>query len=246
VHGGEGIFAIDLDGDGDADVLSASRHDDKIAWYKNQGGGQFGPQQIISKEANYPRSVHAADLDGDGDADVLSASRHDHKIAWYKNQGGGQFGPQQIISEADTGAYEVMTVDMDGDGDQDVLSVASGNISKISWFRNGGRGNFELGQVIDRGKTGSVAVHAADLDGDGDQDVISTHQSGESTGRTRHACWWENNGPEGFSKPQLLSRDYKNIRGVHAADLTGDGLPDIIVTDSANSTVGWLENRLDQ
>ena len=35
-------YATDLDGDGDADVLSASIGDDKIAWYENFGGGVFG------------------------------------------------------------------------------------------------------------------------------------------------------------------------------------------------------------
>ncbi|MBJ77271.1 MAG: hypothetical protein CMJ98_09670, partial [Planctomycetes bacterium] len=38
----QSVYATDLDGDGDADVLSASYYDDKIAWYENQGGGLFG------------------------------------------------------------------------------------------------------------------------------------------------------------------------------------------------------------
>ena len=42
------VFATDLDGDGDADVLSASAGDDKIAWYENLGSGSFGPQQVIT------------------------------------------------------------------------------------------------------------------------------------------------------------------------------------------------------
>ena len=63
--------ATDLDGDGDTDVLSASRLDNKIAWYENQGGGAFGSQQVITTEARYANTVYAAaDLDGDGDADV--------------------------------------------------------------------------------------------------------------------------------------------------------------------------------
>ena len=33
----DSVYATDLDGDGDADVLSASYIDDKIAWYENQG-----------------------------------------------------------------------------------------------------------------------------------------------------------------------------------------------------------------
>jgi hypothetical protein len=76
-----------LDGDGDADVLSASSGDDKIAWYENQGGGSFGPQQVITTNADGAWSAYATDLDGDGDAEVLSASQDDDKIAWYENQG---------------------------------------------------------------------------------------------------------------------------------------------------------------
>ena len=83
------VFATDLDGDGDQDVLSASDVDDKIAWYENLGGGAFGPQQVITTSADGAYSVFATDLDGDGDADVLSASYFDSKIAWYENLGSG-------------------------------------------------------------------------------------------------------------------------------------------------------------
>ncbi|NIQ19395.1 MAG: hypothetical protein GTN95_04150, partial [Gammaproteobacteria bacterium] len=47
--GARSVFAADLDGDGDTDVLSASDHDDTIAWYENlDGAGNFGPRQVIS------------------------------------------------------------------------------------------------------------------------------------------------------------------------------------------------------
>jgi hypothetical protein len=83
------VFAADVDGDGDLDVLSASAADDKIAWYENTDGvGSFGNQQVISTAADSVISVFAADLDGDGDLDVLSASYYDDKIAWYENTDG--------------------------------------------------------------------------------------------------------------------------------------------------------------
>ena len=80
------VYAADLDGDGDLDVLSASYWDNKIAWYTNDGTGRFGPQQAITTAASGAWCVYAADLDGDGDLDVVSASENDDKIAWYENE----------------------------------------------------------------------------------------------------------------------------------------------------------------
>ena len=78
------VYAKDMDGDGDMDVLSASRIDDKIAWYENDGNENFTPHTITTG-ANNAESVYAEDVDGDGDMDVLSASSEDDKIAWYEN-----------------------------------------------------------------------------------------------------------------------------------------------------------------
>merc|ERR1711871_1469375 len=81
------VYAADIDGDGEMDVLSASYMDDKIAWYENTDGhGTFSTQKTITTQACFARSVYAADIDGDGDMDVLSASLLE--IAWYENTDG--------------------------------------------------------------------------------------------------------------------------------------------------------------
>ena len=64
------VYAADVDGDGDMDVLSASTADHKIAWYENDGSESF-TEHSISTSADGASSVHAADVDGDGDLDVL-------------------------------------------------------------------------------------------------------------------------------------------------------------------------------
>ena len=46
------IYAIDLDGDEDMDVLSASVWDHTIAWYENLGNGTFGSKQVINNNYN--------------------------------------------------------------------------------------------------------------------------------------------------------------------------------------------------
>merc|ERR1712139_420542 len=62
--GAQSVYAADMDGDGDMDVLSASSSDNKIAWYENtDGNGTFSTQKTITTEANGARSVYAADMD---------------------------------------------------------------------------------------------------------------------------------------------------------------------------------------
>jgi hypothetical protein len=180
------VYAADLDGDGDLDILSASSGDDKIAWYANDGSGQFGSQQVITTAAYGPNCVYAADLDGDGDLDVLSASSgEDDTIACYANDGTGQFGPRQVITRWASGAAWVYAADVDGDGDLDVLSASLGD-DKIAWYDNDGAGHFGPQQVITTEANGANCTYAADLDGDGDLDVLSASSQDDKI------AWYEN------------------------------------------------------
>ena len=74
--GAQSVYGIDVDGDGDADVLSASYYDDTIAWYENADEtGELWTIHKITTSADGAYSVFGIDVDGDGDIDVLSASR---------------------------------------------------------------------------------------------------------------------------------------------------------------------------
>ncbi len=72
------VFATDLDGDGDTDVLSASFDDNKIAWYESDGGSPpCFTEHVISTTAGGASSVFATDVNGDGATDVLSEGSGD-------------------------------------------------------------------------------------------------------------------------------------------------------------------------
>ena len=186
----QSVYAVDLDGDMDVDVLSASFGLDRIAWYENtDGAGNFSGAKDISTGADQTRSVFAADLDGDGDTDVLSASGGDNRIVWYENrlnQSQNDFTGGTEISTTAMGTESVYATDLDGDGDADVLS-ANFETDEIVWYENtDGAGAFSGGTEISSGADGANDVFAADLDGDGDADVLSASR------RDNRVVWYEN------------------------------------------------------
>ncbi|WP_179007635.1 T9SS type A sorting domain-containing protein [Winogradskyella forsetii] len=237
VFGANSVYSEDLDNDGDMDVLSASWFDDKIAWYENiDGQGTFGPQQIISINADYANSVYAKDIDGDGDMDVLSASANDDKIAWYENIDGlGNFSSEQIIVSNFGWAYSVFSEDLDGDGDQDVL--ATSRYSGIKWFENlDGNGNFDAGQTL-ASSSFSFSVIAKDIDSDGDMDVLWSNDSGSN-----NVGWCENIDGQGTFSNQVLISNTTGVRNAFAADMDSDGYVDLVSASIDEDVIAWYKN----
>jgi len=233
------VFAGDVDGDGDMDVLSASAADNKVAWYENtDGAGSFGTQQIISTAADHATSVFAADVDGDGDLDALSASEDDYKIAWYENtDGAGSFGTQLVISTEAVWGEDVFAADLDGDGDLDALSASYWD-DKIAWYENtDGAGSFGTQLVISTAADGAQSVFAADVDGDGDLDVLSASIYDDKI------AWYENtNGAGSFGGQQVISTEADAPQGVFAADVDNDGDLDVLSASTFDDKIAWYEN----
>ena len=232
------VYAVDVDGDGDMDVLSASENDDKIAWYENDGGSfPAFTSHVITTSANAAKSVYAADMDGDGDVDVLSASSDDDKIAWYENNGGSPpaFTGYIITTTADD-ARSVHAADVDGDGDMDVLSASYGD-NKIAWYENDGASPPAFtSHVITTNADCARSVYAADVDGDGDLDVLSASYDDDKI------AWYENDGgsPPAFTS-HVITTDANGAWSVYAVDVDGDGDVDVLST-SIWDTKAWYEN----
>lgn len=236
VQGLQSIYAIDLDGDSDPDLLSASANDNKIAWYKNDGLGQFSSQKVLTTDAEGAQSVYGADLDGDGDLDILSASTNNNTIAWYKNQGSGLYSNALPIGTDINGASYVYAADLDADEDLDVLAASAADNS-ISWFENNGTGTFSTPKLIAQNVNGASCVYAADLDADDKIDIIS------ASGTDGIIAWHKNDGTGGYVNAKALATHLQDIRWVWATDLDSDGDMDI-VSISATGAVTWYENNV--
>jgi len=226
------VYATDVDGDGDMDVLSASFLDNKIAWYENNGSQVF-TERVISTTADGARSAYATDVDGDGDMDVLSAFFTDDKIAWYENDGSQVF-TERVISTTSNGAQSVYATDVDGDGDMDVLS-ASFFDDKIAWYENNGSQVFTE-RVISTTADGAWSVYATDVDGDGDMDVLSASRLDDKI------AWYENNGSQVFTE-RVISTTADAAESVYATDVDGDGDMDVLSASELDDKIAWYENN---
>jgi len=237
--GARGLAIADLDGDGDADLMSASEFDSKVSIHESRTCELVFPVQppIAAETADGAASLQAVDLDGDGDLDVAVASSNEGTISWYRN--GGELIPSFVetqISAVETGAQSVAAFDIDGDGDVDLVSAAPG-ANTVAWFRNGGGGTFER-FVVNAATLSPRAVHAVDIDGDGDGDIV------EASSAENSLVLWQNEGgdPPLFTRVPL-TRKMPGAWTVSSADLDGDGDPDVLGAALGNGRVVVIRNN---
>ena len=135
-NGATAVYALDVDGDGDVDVLAGG---DKAWWYRNNGQDPPGFDETeIKAAAAY--AVFAADVDGDGDVDLLAGCAD--TVAWYENSTTVPGFTERVIDGVTgtaTSVNSIYAVDMDGDGDVDVLAAMEGASSPsfpVTWYVN--------------------------------------------------------------------------------------------------------------
>lgn len=83
-------------------------------------------------------------------------------------------------------ASSVYPSDLDADGDMDVIGAAAGNADDIFWWENAdGSGTDWVTHPVNGSFDGATSVHASDVDGDGDMDVLgAAYYAADIT-------WWE-------------------------------------------------------
>jgi hypothetical protein len=259
--GAHSIYAADMDGDGDVDVIGSGDISSAVTWWENDGTTNFEnwPNHNVESSFTNPscNSAHAADVDGDGDMDLLGAVWQEDAIVWWENDGSndGASWTEHIIDDAFDGPTSIYGSDIDGDGDTDILGAAYLGDSITYWENGGASGEIVwIAHTIDAVFNTANWVTAKDMDGDGDVDVIG------SGGLDNWLFWWENDGTNevvNWTAHQIESVN-TTVSSVCPADVNGDGDMDLVgalvfddevvwwENDGTNNVTNWTEHTVDE
>jgi hypothetical protein len=244
------LALADFDRDGDLDVAVAEtgRFWEGLyvsVWVNDGEGNLVRTNQFLTGDDG-PNAITAADFNGDGLPDVAIAHddyiTRDNSVSVLLNNGAGGFSSATVYTIAG-GTNEITSGDMDGDGDVDIV-VAHEGLNVWSILRNNANGTFTFIGTFAGIQAGSIpedpVATVADVDRDGDLDVLYSNQDSGGVGQGAIGLW-RNQGNLTFSSPQVLSlltpldSDTSGGTAISVSDVTGDGWPDILVGNHDSS-----------
>lgn len=255
---------VDFDGDGDKDIIVADLGQlfpslgkpgaGKVILLRQVSPGTF-KKEVLLEDVGRVTDARAVDMDGDKDLDLIVAVYgHDvpGKIIWLENQGKGRKYVEHTLSNLE-GSLNVSPVDLNHDGRIDIVSYLTQNYEKMIAFINEGGGKFKEVLLFQAShpSVGTTDVRLADLDQDGDVDILFTTGDAhdlQSDPKPYHGVQWlENKGDYQFHLREI-GRFY-GAATARAGDLDGDGDLDVVASswnnfwdDPRRQTLVWFEN----
>lgn len=230
--------ARDLDNDGDFDLAVAIFGGDvgEIFWMENLSNGKHKKHLLLNLSGAL--NISPADINGDGKIDMISLISQEHEmIVAFINEGKGVF-KTKVLARAPHpmfGSTSMEPVDIDGDDDIDILFTNGDAFDYqsdpkpyhgVQWLENKGNLDFEFHDI---GRFyGAATAVAADLDLDGDLDiVVSSWLNHWEDEKRQTLIWFENDGKQNFT-PLPISNKPASVVTISLHDLNGDRRLDIV------------------
>ncbi len=232
------VAFVDVDGDGDLDVIAALEADENRL-YLNDGTGKLTWKKGVFKAAKHDTEhVRVADFDGDGHMDVIFVAEDDQTHEYYLGNGDGTFRDvsDRLLAMSEGNGLDVG--DVDGDGLPDVVIGNSGEQGQnFLWINDPSRPGYfmectpeNLPQVNDA----TQSVKLADLNGDGHLDMVLGNEVPPNRLLINDGFGVFIERAEDLELPEPLE-----TREVLVFDVDGDGDLDIVFANITSNAGVW-------
>jgi hypothetical protein len=245
----------DIDNDGVADeILPGVRH---TSWYElgELSDGTRGIVPHTVSETSRIWGVGAGDVNGDGRADILRPS------AWYEAPADLRKGEWKehpltlgsLAGDEPDHTPQILVHDINGDGLNDLIT-SSAHKYGIFWYQQIRDGNESKWQqhLIDKSWSQAHSLTLADLDADGDMDLVTgkrfkAHNGHDPGGNAPPGVYWyelkSGRTVEWIKHVVSFDKGIGSGMNIPVVDLDGDGDLDIVVTGKWGGPV-WFENKM--
>ncbi|MEM8964131.1 MAG: VCBS repeat-containing protein, partial [Acidobacteriota bacterium] len=248
-NSGRDVALADVDLDGDRDLIVAQADTGSVALYENETlhrSARFPTEEAVRSAGTY-RMVRTGDVDRDGDLDILAVAQSGNEVVWLERfEVEGFDWSELVISSVFESAEALDTADFNNDGELDVVAVSSSTTStdnvrvwiNLGMFSEGS--TWSSSNVAGSDFPDARWVQAADIDGDGDDDIVATSRN------QAEIAWWENTGTDGLTwlTKNTVSSTFTGATTVTVIDLDRDSDLDLLVggTGGSQDPTSWFEN----
>ncbi|MBS2026729.1 MAG: VCBS repeat-containing protein [Deltaproteobacteria bacterium] len=226
-----GVAMVDLDGDGNLDVITIDASNSALEVFMGRGDGGVVTPPATYGTAQGPLDLAVGDFNHDGVPDVATACQYGVSGGVSVLLGFGDGGFDSALPTLGGESASIAAGDVDGDGNLDLVATVLGSTPSVAVFLGNGNGTFQSGVTHAAGLSPNRII-LQDLDGDGRADLVMGNGLDAKVSVLLAA-------PDGGFAPE---HDYSGTSGQHdprvaVGTLNGDAFPDIVSTDGSSVSV---------